>query len=1065
MKKLCLLLLSVTVAVLVVAQQRNITGIVKSEQDQPLAGVVVLNKRNNDAVITAKTGHYSIRAVQGDTLRFSSLGMITQTVVVSARTVENVTMQDDLFKVDEVVVIGYGSQKKSDMTGAVASITNKELSSINATSVDQLLQGQLAGVRVASNSGAPGGGMNIQIRGGNSMNGSNEPLYIIDGFPIEINQDEVAADASAGDAQQYTNILAGLNPNDIERIEVLKDASATAIYGSKGANGVVIITTKKGSDLQGGKDLVEVGYSFSVDEISRKLPMLEPWEWASYYNEFIRVTGSQNSLPSFNGKRDQNGIYWPTVDDIKNQTNTYYGPWGVNWQDLMFRAAKTHNVNVSVRGNRDQTNYALSANYLRNEGIIPNTDFDRIVIRGNINRRISKKFYVSGNVQFTHSEGNQKPTAGNTTDNMGVVLNSLRYNNVFPAFNPDGSYFNLKGETAEDMSINHPLLFVNEVKNVTKNNAALGSLSVEFRPISDLSIKSTLNARYSNSVRDLYYPRSTQQGTSTRGYAGNTWSEVLNYISETYVNYTKKFRQHHSLGVMAGFSYEQTDLRSLNIRVFDFFSDDLQGANLSEGTLPQIPQNDITKTKMASFYGRVNYSYKDRYLLTATFRGDGSSKFGRNNKWAYFPSFALAWRISEEPFMKKVNWITNFKLRAGYGLSGSQAISPYQSLCLLTTDGYYFGGNYVKGIGVGKYEWSASGGVYTGLGEPDLKWETTEQINVGVDLGFLKNRFNLVVDLYEKNTRDLHQMVELPLESGYSYTVRNMGKIRNRGLEVTLQANLRFGEFKWYPSVNYYMNRNKIMSLGGKYTYVDGPALISGDGGEPFRGHIAIEGHPMGMFYGYKTNGIIQNSEQASEYSSSVGKLEPGEVRYVDISGPEGRPDGKVDSYDRTIIGNPHPDFEINFSNRFSWRNLEFSFNIAGVYGNDILNVNLSQIESGTCSRVESARMRDMWTIYNPSNTQPKIGATRNRIMSDRYVEDGSFIKLRNVMIGYNFKIKKLGLTKAQIYVKGSNLLTLTRYSGYDPEVNQYQSNQKPGVDYGTYPATRTYTVGLTLGF
>jgi TonB-linked SusC/RagA family outer membrane protein len=1048
------------------AQNKQISGNVRNNAGESLPGVSVKVEGKQQGTITDIEGAYRIMASEGDRLIFSFIGMKSETKTVGKQAVINVVLDEGVIELDEFVAIGYGNQKKSDLTGSVASVTAKDLETKNAMSVDQLLQGQLAGVKVSANSGAPGGAMQILVRGGNSMQGSNEPLYVIDGFPIEINQDEIASDVSAGDAQQYNNILSSINPNDIERIEVLKDASATAIYGSKGANGVVLITTKKGDTEKKGKDIVEVNYTFSIDEIARKIPMLEPWEWAQNYNEFIRVTGSASTRHAFDGTNDANGIYWPTIDDIKNQTNTLYGPWGVNWQDEMFRMAKTHNLNVSLRGNNENMNYAVSGNLLSNEGIIPNTDFDRVVLKGNMTRKLSNKFRMSVNGQISRSVGNQKPTAGNTTANMGVILNSLRYNNVFPAYFIDGSYFNLKGEDADDMSINHPLLFVYEVKNQVKTTSVIGAAGAEYTPVKNLVIKSNLNFRYGLSLRDVYFPKTTQQGATAQGYSGNSWSETSNIVSENFVNYSFKIQKNHEISLMAGFSYEETQMRMLNLRVYSFFSDDLQGMNLSEGTQPQIPANSIITTKMESFYGRLNYAFADKYLLTATFRGDGSSKFGVNNKWAYFPSFAGAWRVKEEPFMKNIKWISNAKVRAGYGLSGSQAISPYQSLSLLTSEGYYFGSTYVKGIGVGHYNWTAAGGNYTGLGEPDLKWETTGQFNAGFDLGLSKNRYNITVDLYNKTTWDLHQSVELPIESGYSYTIRNMGTIQNRGFEISFNGNFRFNQVRWSPSINYSMNRNEVVSLGGQYDYILGPALISGDGGDPFIGHVSMVGHPMGSYFGYKTNGIIQNQEQANELTSSVGILEPGEVRYVDISGPDGVPDGKVDANDKTIIGNPYADFEINFNNKFTYKNFELAINLSGVYGNDILNVNLAEIEAGTSARVESVRMRDIWTVYNPSNTQPKIGPARAKIMSDRYVEDGSYIKLKNLMLAYNFNVKKIKqISKAQIYLKGSNLVTLTKYSGYDPEVNQYQNNQKPGVDYGSYPASRSYAIGMSIGF
>lgn len=1041
------------------AQQRQVTGVVKTTEGTPLAGVTVVIKGKAGGTVTDTKGAYSIKVTNEDHLIFSFIGMESKTINIGTKTTINTTLEESSVKVEEVVAIGYGVQKKSDLTGSVSSVGAKDLQSLAAVTVDQLLQGQMAGVRVSANSGAPGEALRITIRGGNSMNGSNEPLYVIDGFPIMTSSTDIASDGTAGDAGQTTNILSSLNPNDIESIEVLKDASATAIYGSKGANGVVMITTKQGSGTK-GKDVVDVSYSLSLDEVSRKLTMLDPWEWAQNYNGFMVMSGGSGHL--FDGGTDKNGIFWPTVDDIRNQTNTIYGPWGVNWQDEIFQLAKTHNLNVSLRGSNDNTNYAISGNMLQNEGIIPNTDFSRYNAKASLTRKISKTIKANANVQITRSIGNQKPTAGNTTANEGVIINSLRYNNVFPVYAPNGSYFSLKGDDSDESSLNHPLMFINDVKNQLKTTTFLGTVGLEITPMKNFSIRSNLNYKYNMSVRDIYFPRTTVQGNSGKGRAGNTWAENMTLINENFANYNVTINKIHSIGVMAGFSYEQTDERSLDLRVLDFFSDDLLGSNLGEGAQPQPIINDFTKSQMVSVFGRVNYTLDNKYMFTATFRTDGSTKFSKNNKWANFPSLAFAWRAKEETFLRDVNWLSNLKVRAGYGLSGSQGIKAYQSLYRLYMDSYYFDdGSLENGVGVG----NMSGSSVVGLGNDNLKWETTAQFNAGIDMGFQNNKYSLTVDYYNKETRDLHQMVNLPYETGYSYLVMNMGKVRNRGFEASINANFKLNKVNWVSNLNYSMNRNKVLDLGS-YDKIYGPNLVPADGGDPFFGHITTVGRPMSSFYGFKTNGIIQNQEQANEVRESVGLLEPGEVRYVDVSGPNGVPDGKIDSDDRVILGDSNPDFEINFNNRFSWKRFEFSFNIMAMVGNDILNANLVKLEGGTCNKVELASIREAWTVYNPSNTMPKLGVVRNKIMSDRYIEDGSFIKLKNVMFAYNFKGPKKSFYKnIQVYLKGSNLFTLTKYKGYDPEVNQYQNNQKPGVDNGSYPSTRTYTMGVSISF
>lgn len=984
-----LILLSV---MLVNAQETTLSGKVSSKDGNPIPGVTIVVKGTSTGTITDSDGHFTIKSpFDSKTLVFSFIGMKSKEVPITTSTNYNVILDEDTYSLDEVVAIGYGTVKKSDLTGSVSSIKNEEIKAFAAANVLQALSGRSAGLQVKQNNGAPGGGVSVRIRGTNSIQGSNEPLYVIDGFPSSSSNPTV------------------LNNSDIESIEILKDASAIAIYGSRGANGVVMITTNKG---KAGKTKVDYESSFGTQQLRKKLEMMNAEEYATLYNE--------------QRTNDGQGAYF-TQDQINS-----FGK-GYNWQDLVFRTAPIQNHSLTVSGGNEKTQLSISGGLFDQEGIIKGSNYKRYSIRTNINHDISKKFSVSYSATLTRNTTSQKKSEG-ARFGASLISSALLAPPTLTPYNEDGSYRILHTSypfLSEGMT--NPLNFMNEMNDDVKSNKVLANASILFKPVEGLTVKVYGGIENSDDRSDYYR---TLNYINSQGVASVTATQSTSILNENTISYTKTFNQKHNLSAVAGFTYQDFINTSLSGGGKGFLSDVTETANLGSASIPDIPGSGYSKSVLLSYLGRINYSYNNKYLFTVSFRADGSSKYSEDNKWGYFPSGAFAWKLKEEDFLKDVSFLTDLKFRASWGVTGSQAINPYATLNSL------FSGKTVFGDAL--YTTFAPSSTLPG----NLKWETTEQTNIGMDIAVLENRIRLTADYYIKNTSDLLNTVQLPSSSGFSNTIQNVGQIRNQGLELSINANVLTGKFNWSVDANIALNKSKVIKLydgqeilGG---YVD--MLVFADNMNLLR-----EGEEVGVFYGYMEDGYD----------------EKGNIKYKDASA-----DGMINLNDKRIIGNPNPDFIYGFNSNMSFRNFELSLFFQGSQGNDLVNISSvdNSLVYGYGDNLLKEVLYNHWTPTNTNAKYPKITRSQSMNFSDRLVEDGSYLRLRNVELAYNLPFQRWQMNwirNAQVYASGQNLLTITKYSGWDPEVNSQGGSNSiaQGIDHYSYPTAKSITFGVRVGF
>jgi TonB-linked SusC/RagA family outer membrane protein len=978
-------------------QQKTVSGKVTDSSGGGLPGVSVVIKGTTIGTITDMDGKYSLPKVpENVTLQFSFVGMRSQDVTVGGKTTINVTLVEESIGIEEVVAVGYGTVKKSDLTGSVASVKSDEIKAFASSNVMQSLSGRAPGVQVSQNTGAPGASVSVRIRGTNSIQGSNEPLYVIDGFPFSGSNPTV------------------LSNNDIESIEILKDASATAIYGSRGANGVILITTKRGKV---GKTQVDFESSYGFQSLRKKLEMMDATEYAKFYNE--------------QATNDKIAPYF-TQDQINS-----FGK-GYNWQDLVFQTAPIINNSLTVSGGTDKTKFSVSGTVFDQQGIITGSNYKKYSLRAYFTTEINKMLSLEYGATLTKNTTSRQNSSGGNRGGS-LIGGAICAPPTLTPYNDNGTYRVLS--TAYPFISNviiNPLNFMNEQIDKGESNVILANASLIFEPVKDLKLK-IYGGVENTDYRSDYYQ--STMFVNSQGVASVSMTNNISLLNENTLSYNKTIAEKHNIGAVVGFTYQDFLNRSLGGSGNGFLSDVTETYDLGSASTPGIPSSGYSKSVLMSYLGRVNYSFDNKYLLTLSLRADGSSKYSEGSKWGYFPSGAFAWKVKEENFLKDNDLISDLKFRSSYGYTGSQAISAYATLNQLTSGKTIFGDALYNAI--------APGTTLPG----DLKWETTEQADLGFDIAILNNRFRLSADAYLKNTRDLLNTVKLPSSLGFTQTIQNVGQIRNKGFEFSVDAKLLTGQFRWDVNANIALNRSKVIKLYGGQDILSGYVSTSFIEDNPC---LLREGLPMGVFYGYKKDGYDANGREI----------------YKDLSGPAGTPDGIINQYDKTIIGDPNPDFIYGLNSTMSYKNFELTMFFQGSYGNDIVNVSSigNTLDYGFGLNMVKEVFYNHWTPENTNAKYPVISRNASMRYSDRLVEDGSFLRLRNIQLSYNVPTAKLGmgwLRNFQVYASGQNLLTFTKYSWWDPEVNSQggSNSTAQGIDHYSYPTAKTVTLGVKVGF
>lgn len=968
---------------------KTVTVTIK-DQMGPLAGANVAVKGTRYGANTDSNGNVTLTNVPSNaTLVISYVGYKTQEISVAAGTSFEVLLEEDVNMLDELVVIGYGTVRKRDLTGSVSSVKSKDLTAYTVSNPIQALQGRVPGVVITSNNGAPNGDFNIRVRGANSIRGGNGPLYIIDGMP---------ANASS------------INSYDIESIEVLKDASATAIYGSRGANGVILITTKSGKT---GKTKVEYNFEYGFQSLRKKMDVLNAREYMEFYN-----------IQQLNDK----GSEYFTDEQIAAAGE------GFDWQDAVYRTAGVQNHNINVSGGNEKTRFIISGSAMLRDGIIKTTEYNKYNIRSMIDHDISDWVNVALRMGYTYTTPKSRAAQDFANRGGSIVSAAILSPPTLTPYNEDGSYQNLQlAYPFISNALINPINVIDSHSNKTEANLLDISAAVTLKPFKGFSFKTSFGLE-NNDYRSDNYTNSKNIYGSTSASVGFTRTTTV--VNENIANYDVEFGD-HTLNVMGGFTYQQNVTKGLGGSGTGYLSDATETYNLQSASTPGIPSSSYSKWVLMSYLARVNYSYKGRYLLTASIRADGSSRYSEGDKWGYFPSAAIAWRISEEPWLKGKTAISNLKLRLGYGVTGSTAISPYATMNMVGS-----GVTPMDGGGVVTYFTPST--TYPG----NLKWESTAQANVGVDLGLFNDRLRITADAYYKKTYDLLNSIHLPLSSGYGATLKNIGKMSNRGVELLVEGEIiNTKDWSWTASANIATNKNKVEKLaGGADIYGSNVSMVLVNGTV----NLLREGEPMGVFYVFKSDGYDEN----------------GSLKYIDVDG-----NNTLTNEDRFILGDPNPDFTFGLNTELTYKRLSFSMFWAGSYGNDIYNVSKAQFyDYGMGLNMLKEVYESHWDANNTAEQNarakyPKIKANQNLEQSDRFIEDGSYMRLKNIQLGYTLPILTKYIDRINVYVSAQNILTLTGYSGSDPEVNSYRSDSTVGIDWFPYPMSKTVSLGVNIQF
>lgn len=1006
-------------------QQVKITGtITDAATKEPLVGVNVVLEGTTVGVITDIKGQFTLSVPNlNGTLAVSYIGYAAQKIPINGQTKIDVTLTSDVQALEEVVVTGYGTVRKSDLTGAVSSVKTEQLLQLPTQRVDQAIQGRATGVFILNTDGSPGGNTMIRIRGNNSINGGNDPLIIVDGLQgANINQ---------------------LNPNDIQSMEILKDASATAIYGSRGANGVILITTKLGKI---GKPVIDAGYSVGFQNLARKLPVMNAYDFARYNNFYNSFGTSGGSTPRH------------YFDDAALE---YYKTHSTDWQDAIYKTGIMQNANMAISGATDRLKYMVSTSYLDHAGILLNSQYSRLSLRANLAAEITKWVDFGLNYSYTSEKYKSPPFNSDQGDVLFQPINdATRWAPTEPVYDANGNYWKArKGYGSDDTWNPVATALETKIENPTYQNNV--NLFLNFKPMKGLSLKIMGGGTFQNLYNSKYENTKTRNGFSQNGVGNVSNSFYHMYQNTNILTYDNTFGPHH-ITITGVNENIFSGVYGNSMHGSDFLVDEL-GTDNMDGAKSVSVDSWRNERALISYMGRVNYGLYDKYLLTLSYRADGSSVFGENNKWGYFPSGSLAWRVSQEDFLKDNSVVTDLKLRVSYGITGNQAISPYGSLARLES-GYRYpyvnGSNLNIGFGI------------SDIANPNLKWESTAQSDIGIDVSLFKGRLTSTIDVYRKVTDNLLMPRQLPGYVGVSSVIDNVGSVENKGLEVLIGGDPVVGKFRWNTSFNITINRNKVLDLGPGvekigYTPTSGGYSLGTE-------YMFLEvGQPMGEIRGWLYQGLWKSTEE--ETARSYGCL-PGTPKYADLNN-----DGLVDEKDKTIIGRGYPKFTWGFTNLMTYNNFELSFLITGSYGNQLFNTLRIRRET------YEANDPKVWNYWTPTNQNTDIPAHYDGAWvqdqhlptkyifgtsegtTSRWVEDASFARLKTVTLAYNFEqslLKKIGFSKARLYFTGTNLFTLTKYTGYDPEIAAYPGQDATiGVDLSVYPTAKMYTFGVDFTF
>lgn len=1005
------------------AQSKIITGKVLTKEGEALIGASVIIAGTTIGTTTDVDGNFKLNVNENSVkLKVSYIGYKDRTVDANVNTELKIELEDSSL-LDEVVVVGYGTVKKSDLTGAVSSLKSDQLNAGVNASVDQMMQGRASGVQITQSSSEPGGGMSIRIRGASSINASNEPLYVVDGFPIDNSPSLSAGDATTfsivntGTNNTPKNPLNSINPADIQSIEILKDASATAIYGSRGANGVVLITTKKGN---GEKMSVNYNAYYGTQSIAKKIDVLNAPQYMEYMNGLASDLGQK---PIF------------TSSDISSIGQ------GTDWQSQIYRTAPVTDHNVSVSGGTKKSSVFTSLNYFNQEGIVKNTGIHKYIGRINFETSLTEKLKAGMNINASLINDRNNLDGVNTNENAGPVYTSIMYDPTEKVYDDQGI-----PTVSPNNTINNPVSLIEGITSKNESNRTLANAFVSYEIVPGLSAKLNLGSDRQQSRRDIYNSTRTLRGKPLKGAADISTFNRNSQLVEYTMNYNKTLNKDHVINVLGGMTYQSFQTKLFGASITGFPTDELKTENLGLGdTNNDFLRSNREENTLMSYLGRVNYNLFDKFLFTASVRADGSSRFGANNKYGYFPSFAFGYKLTEENFLPKA--FDELKFRASWGQTGNQEIANYSSQLTFGSGPNVIMNNTILNTVIPQR-----------IANPDLKWETTTQFNVGLDGSILNGRISGTLDYFHKKTTDLLFNLPLPRASGYSSILSNVGSVENKGFEVFLSGVvLHKKDFKWSSTFNFSRIKNKVVDLGRIEQIVTGNVQAVGNT------VIIKKGEPLASYYGYIVEGIFQSEEEVK--TSALPTSKPGYPKIKDLNN-----DGKITTADQTVIGTPFPNFTYGLQNSITYKNIRLDIFFQGQEGSDLLSINVIEGMYPTNFRrntlTELALNR--WT---PTNTDTKWASAVNPTawgggkVNSMVLQDASYLRLKNIQLGYQVPLKNTTKVKSlRFFGTAQNLYTWTQYLGFDPEANSF-GNSNIRLDYSSYPMSKMYTFGLNAGF